>query len=115
MVGVRGQAPLRFRAILIVLVAVGALACLGGLAGPAMAMADGQGCSGPGCGQQIVASRPPQFQAPSAPVADLLAIPAHVGADLSLAQDGAPAADPPPARLVWPALAPFAPRSPPVA
>ena len=113
MAGFSTRLPIRMRQIVIVLVALAALVCLGGLVGSAMAMADGQGCAGPGCDHQIASSRLLQFQTPSRSAVDLLAIPAAVAADLSLSQDEPPASRPPDIRLVWPSLAPFAPRSPP--
>ncbi len=113
--GTRRQASIRIRAVFIVLVAVGALVCLGDLAGPAMAMADGHGCPGPGCDQQIAASRALHFEAPSRPATDLIAIAAAVVANLPLAQEYTAAMDAPHDWLVWLSLAPFAPRSPPAA
>jgi len=115
MAGVRWQAPVRMRAIFIVFVAAVALMCLGGLPGSAMAMMDGQGCSGSECDRQIAASRLFQFQAHSGLVGDFQAVLAAVGLDLPLTHDGPLAVAPPRVRQGRPSLAPFAPRSPPVA
>ncbi len=115
MVGVSGQALVWRRVIVIVLIAVGALVCLGGLAGPAMAIADGQDCSGPSCDQQVIASRCLPMPAPSGRIADLLAIPAAVVADLAPPRANTSAVDLPHVGLVWWLLAPLASRSPPAA
>lgn len=115
MVGVLRGVPIRTREIVVVLVAVAALVCLGGLGGAAIVMGNGQSCAGPGCDQQIAASRSLQLKAPPAPAAELLAIPLAIAIDPSLPKEHRPAMGPPHVRLVWPSLAPFAPRSPPLA
>jgi hypothetical protein len=110
-----GRLPRTLRLTAMVALAFIALACLGDVLRPAMAVA-GQHCFGVGCADQIACGQPASPSASSTSTAHPIPM-VLVGGDAGLVAEPAPA---------WPTwlsgssldqqpIAPFAPRSPPLA
>lgn len=102
--------------VVVLLLATAVAACLADLSGPTAAAASGQDCSSPVCEHQLVCGQPAQPQGWSGHQIHFVAVSATIEADLAPEMScerlvlGSP-----PARLAWHSVAPFAPRSPPVA
>jgi hypothetical protein len=109
----RVQIRIQPRTVAVLVLAVTALVCLGGLAGPAMAGSMSQDCYGPACEAQIGCGQPAQPQASSGSSVHLVALPAAVERGLLLTKTETRSIGPPPLRAAWHPFAPVAPRSPP--
>jgi hypothetical protein len=101
----------------IALVVIAAVACVGAMAQPAMALATGQDCAGPACDDQITCGQPAPPLASSGSFASLGLVAILAASTAQDVEQGAIAIAPAPS-CVRPAsqpFAPFAPRSPPSA
>ncbi|SRR5712691_887581 len=109
------RAPIRVqpRAIAVLVLAVTVLACVVGLASPAMAGSIGQNCFGPACEDQIGCGQPAQPQTSPGSSVHLVANPAAVELGLISEQTGAPTVGSLAARPARQLVAPLAPRAPP--
>jgi hypothetical protein len=87
--------------------------CAAGLAPPAMAMAGGQDCSGPGCEHQIACGQPVAPQIPAGFSFDLVAMPAARERVLGPTKIDTRAVGPSPAGPAWQSRSPLGSRSPP--
>lgn len=108
---------IRKRIVAATLMMVIAIVCGGAFAQPAMAMANGQDCSGPGCDARLACGQPaqPQRLAGSSHDLSFVALPVTVSVAAVEGDDTAVTPSPP---LPPPASQPFgpsAPRSPPSA
>jgi hypothetical protein len=103
------------RVVAIALMAVVGLLCVGDRAQPAMVVAGGQDCFGPGCEDQISCGQPAQPQASSRSSIQVVALLAAVEAGPTLERTETPAVGPPPISVAWQSIGRIAPRSPPAA
>ena len=101
------------QALAVLVLAVTALTCVGGLASPAMAGSMGQNCFGPECGDQIGCGQPAQPQTSPRSSVHLVALPAAVELGLISEPTEAPTVGPSVAGLAWQPLAQHVPRAPP--
>ena len=101
--------------VAIALMVVVGLSCVGDFARPAMVVAGGQDCFGPGCEHQISCGQPAQPQASSRSSIQVVALPAAVEGGPTCERTETPAIGPPPLSIAWPSIGQIAPRSPPAA
>jgi len=113
----RSRIRIRFqpRTVARLLLAVAALTCLGGLAGPAMAGSMSPDCFGPVCEDQIGCGQPAQPQVSSGSSVHAVALPAAVERGVVLAGTEALSVGPAPPSAARHSFASVAPRSPPAA
>lgn len=97
----------------VVLLAVLVALCAADLAGPAMVMADEQGCTGPFCDIGIGCGQPTQPQTSSGSALHFVATPASGERLLPPAMGETRTVDRSPGRVTWQALGPPASRAPP--
>jgi len=109
----RARIRVQPRAIAVLVLAVTVLACVVGLASPAMAGSMGQNCFGPACGDQIGCGQPAQPQTSPGSSVLLVALPAAVELGLVIERTEAPTVGPPAAGLARQPVAPHVPRAPP--
>jgi hypothetical protein len=107
----------RTRVVALALMIAVAVMCAGAAVQPAMAHANGQDCSGPGCDDQLACGQPTQPPATSSPSASISPVAVTVSVGPALTDRGAGSLSAPPIfpSAVWQPFAPSAPRSPPSA